>query len=369
LKESLAADAGLAAAVAGYGLPGVPAPPTQPLGPEAWRELLLTVRQQRIEGLLGAAVAAGTWPVTSGQYKDVREAARARAKVDLCLEQEHLETVRALEDAGFSCLVLKGEAWAHSFYPDPGWRGFGDVDLLVQGDDWYRVIEVLQARGARRIVPELRPGFDRRFGKEATLLAPSGWEIDLHRTLVVGPFGLWIDEGDLFARSSSVSIGGVTVSTLNQEATFLHACYNAALADDPPRLIAVRDVCQVASAGHPEPSVVEEMARRWRATAVIARALTLASDLLGQDLSHLPVAASFVTRRGGAVERALVATYRGPARGYTSQLAAVAGVVGARERLAYLRALAQPERSYLVARGLTPFTYLRTAARRVWKGR
>jgi hypothetical protein len=47
----------------------------------------------------------------------------------------------------------------------------------------------------------------------------------------------------------------------------------------------------------------------------------------------------------------------------------VAAVAGARERLAYLRALANPDRSYLVARGSTPFTYLRTAARRVGQGR
>jgi hypothetical protein len=47
----------------------------------------------------------------------------------------------------------------------------------------------------------------------------------------------------------------------------------------------------------------------------------------------------------------------------------VAAVPGARDRLAYLRALARPEHSYLAARGLTPFTYLRTAARRVWQGR
>jgi hypothetical protein len=314
-------------------------------------------------------VAAGAWAVTPGQLGDLRDAVRARAAVDLCLEQEHLNTVRVLEDAGFSCRVLKGQAWAHTFYPNPGWRGFGDVDLLVRSDDWYQVIEVLQGRGAHRIVPELRPGFDRRLGKEATLVTESGWEIDLHRTLVVGPFGLWIDEADLFARPGALSIGGVTMATVNQEAAFLHACYNAALADDPPRLIAVRDVCQVALAGNPEPNLVEEMALRWRATAVIVRALALASDLLGQELWRLPVAAPFATRRGTAVEQALMATYRGPGRGYTSQLAAVVAVAGARERLAYLRALAHPEHSYLVARGLTPFTYLRTAARRVWQGR
>ncbi len=341
----------------------------EPLGPEAWRDLRFGVISQRIEGLLGAAVEAGAWPVTGAQYDDVREAARARASIDLFLEHELLATVRTLGDAGVACRVLKGPALAHAAYPDPAWRGFGDIDLLVRGDDWYRAIDVLQATGARRALPELRPGFDQRFGKDATLVTRSGWEVDLHRRLVVGPFGLWVDEGDLFARPTPLSIGGVTMVTLNQEASFLHACYNAALADDPPRLIAVRDVCQVALAGAPEPSLVEEMARRWRASAVIDRALGLAGDLLGPELWRLPIGAAFATHRATARERALVASYRGPGRGYTSQLATVVAVAGAGERLAYLRALARPQPAYLAAREMSPLGYLRKAARRTWESR
>jgi hypothetical protein len=316
---------------------------------------------------MGAAVEAEAWPVTGGQLEDVREAARARARVDLCLENLLLVTVRSLDAAGVACRVLKGQAWAHSVYPNPTWRGFGDVDLLVHGEDWYRAIDVLRGTGARRSLPELRPGFDQRFGKDATLVVGSGWEIDLHRTLVVGPFGLWIDQRDLFAEASSFTIGGVSVDTLSDEASFLHACYNAALGDDPPRLIAVRDVCQVALTTGANPSLVEEMARRWRAPAVIARALELAADRLGQELWSVPIAAPFASARGTLFERALVATYRGPGRGYTSQLATVVAVRGAGDRLGYLRALARPQRAYLTARGWSPTAYLRTSARMMRK--
>jgi hypothetical protein len=304
--------------------------------------------------------------VTDEQLEDVREAARARAKVDLLLEHELLVAVRALESAGVAYRVLKGQAWAHSVYPNPAWRGFGDVDLLVRSDDWYHAIDVLLATGARRTLPELRPGFDRRFGKDATLLVGIGWQLDLHRMLVVGPFGLWVTEDDLFDCSSSISIGGKAVATLGKEASFLHACYNAALADDPPRLIAVRDVCQVASSVESEPKGIEAMARRWRAGAVVYRALMLAVDLLGQEVWRLPFAAPFEARRGTTFERALVATYRGSGRGYTSQLAAVAALPGVRERLTYLRALAQPQGAYLTSRGVSPVAYLQTAARRIW---
>lgn len=318
-----------------------------------------------MEGLLGGAVEAGALPVTDSQRAEVRDAARGRARVDLCLEHELLATVQVLEDAGVASRVLKGQAWAHTVYPDPSWRGVGDIDLLVRSDDWYRAIELLTQRGARRTLPELRPGFDRRFGKDAMLNLRSGWQIDLHRTLVVGPFGLWVAEEDLFARPTRLSIGGVTVTTLNPEASFVHTCYNAVLGDDPPRLIAVRDVCQVALAGTADPDVVEDMVGRWRSRAVVARALVLAADLHGREVWRLPIAKPFEGYRAALRERVLVASYRGPGRGYTSQLATIAALHGARERLAYLGALARPQRPYLDARGSSPLNYLRTAIRRI----
>ncbi|MBA3621797.1 MAG: hypothetical protein H0W51_05695 [Euzebyales bacterium] len=55
--------------------------------------------------------------------------------------------------------------------------------------------------GYRRSWPQLRPGFDRRFGKGAPLRRDEGWELDLHRTFVMGPFGLTVDLDGLFASS------------------------------------------------------------------------------------------------------------------------------------------------------------------------
>jgi hypothetical protein len=118
-----------------------------------------------------------------------------------------------------------------------------------------------------------------------------------------------------------------------------------------------------------DPSSVVEMARRWRAPAVVGRAMSRAADLLGQALWRLPVAAPFADHRATAWERALVASYRGPGRGYTSQLATVVAVRGAGERLASLRELARPQRPYMSARGWSPLAPLRDAARRIWASR
>jgi hypothetical protein len=353
-------------AIAGFGLPGAARFPASPLDPAAWRVLTAEVGQQRIEGLLAAAAARGALAVTEDQHEEIRDAARSRAGVDLKLGRDLLTAASVLRAAGVAFRVLKGLAWSHAYYPDPSWRGTGDVDLLVAADDWYTALDALGDAGARRSIPELNVGFDRRFGKEATLVSASGWEIDLHRTLVVGPFGLWTDTDDLFRGADTVIIGGVDLPVLGPDEAFLHACYNAALGDDPPRLIAVRDVCQLALSDRLDPGAVAATARRWRGRAVVARALSLAREVLGVDLGDRPVTEPFAGFRPSLRDRSLLASYRGPGRGYTSQLTAVVALPGSRERLAYLRAVARPQPSYLAARGLpSPLAHVGHGARRM----
>jgi hypothetical protein len=353
-------------AIAGLGLPGAARFPASPLDPETWRVLTAEVRRQRIEGLLAAAVSTGALPVTESQHEEIREAARSRAGVDLHLGRHLLTAASMLEAAKVGFRVLKGLAWSHAYYPDPSWRGTGDVDILVAAADWYTALEVLGDAGARRSVPELGVGFDRRFGKEATLVSVSGWEIDLHRTLVVGPFGLWTDTDDLFRGADTVTIGGVDIPVLGPNEAFLHACYNAALGDDPPRLIAVRDVCQLVLSNRLHPGAVAATARRWRGQSVVARAVSLARDVLGVDLGDHPVTGPFAGFRPSLKDRSLLASYRGPGRGYTSQLTAIVALPDSRERLAYLRALARPQPSYLAARGLpSPLAHVGHGARRM----
>jgi hypothetical protein len=318
-----------------------------------------------MEGVLAAAVSQRALTVTDSQMEQVRRAARARARTDLLLERETLRAARLLEESAVPYRILKGPALAHSAYPDPMWRSFGDVDILIPPSRWYEALAILAGSGATRRLPELRPNFDARFGKDATFVTAMGWEIDLHRTLVVGPYGLWIDCDELFSRTAgTISLGASEVSVLDPHAAFVHACYTAALADDPPRLAALRDVAQLALGTTVDPDATFAMAAHWRGVGVVRRALTLASSGLGLPLGGSPVGRRFageVPRR----DRILLATYRGQGRGYTSQLAGLVAIHGMRPKLAYLSALARPQRAYLEARGFTESSFLRHALRRV----
>ena len=352
--------------VASFGLPGASSGQILPLAEEDWTALAARVRAERLEGLWVAAVASGSLPVSSRQMAEVRDAGRARARVDLELEREMLRVVAIFESEKIPYRVLKGPALAHGVYPDPMWRGFGDVDLLVGPDMWYRAVSVLEASGARRLTPEIRPDFDLHFGKDATLVS-SQWEIDLHRRLVLGPYGFWAPTEEILSRpASELSIAGVNVSVLTLEDAFLNACYSAALADDPPRLIAMRDVAQIAFGEALDLDRLLETARRWSGTEVVARALSLAQRHLGVSLEATAVGSRFAGVSRSTRHRLLMASYRGAGRGYTSQLAGVVALRGVQPKISYLAALARPQKAYLSARGFTPAGFLRHAGRRIW---
>jgi Uncharacterised nucleotidyltransferase len=176
----------------------------------------------------------------------------------------------ALDDAGVEYRVFKGVALANTVYVDPALRVFADVDVLVPTPDFGRAARVLEfALGARRALPELRPGFDARFGKEAMLRTVNGLELDLHRTFVDGGFGLRIDLDDLFASPRRFALGSREVATLLPAHLLLSSCYAAALGDWPPRLASQRDVVQMLKVDAPTTGVVLDLARAWRCESVL----------------------------------------------------------------------------------------------------
>src|SRR5437879_3101885 len=81
--------------------------------------------------------------------------------------------------------------------------------------------------GFTRPRPEPRPGFSERFGKAATHRGVDGLELDLHRTLVVGPFGLWLEPDELFEHAILFHLWGRELRRLDDTALVLHACLNA----------------------------------------------------------------------------------------------------------------------------------------------
>lgn len=337
---------GLVASVAAHGLPGaVRSLPQEPLSDETWATFMRGVRFQRVSGHLVHALADGVFPATPQQENEAVGLHTDAMRQVLCLERLLIDTVELLTRAGVRAVALKGSALAHTAYPSPALRVFGDVDLLVPSESFDDAAAVLTDLGLQRRWPQLRAGFDRRFGKSATLVHPDGYEIDLHRTFALGPFGLTVDLPALFDTATSFEVGGRKLPMLAAEERFLHACYHAALGNVPPRLVPLRDVAQLLLATDLDGARVMALVDAWSAQAVVARAITLTWSTFGLA-DALPLSVWAHNYDPTPWERRALRTYLRAERSYgVKALASLRVIHGVPERAAFLRALLFPERS------------------------
>jgi hypothetical protein len=338
-------------AVAGYGLPGAERPfPSDALDEMSWTAVLAEARKHRLTGLLSAAVGNGTFPATAAQVTEARTVHRHLLLRVMALERELVAIVDRLAEVGVESRVLKGSAVAHLDYRDPALRSFVDLDVLVRSIDIERAASELAAGGFRRTLPEPKPGFDRRFDKGMTLIPPAGYELDLHRTFVLGPWGLIMDLDDLWDECDELAIGARRMRTLSRPNRFMHACYHAALGDWPLRLGSLRDVAEILSRLSGAETPTRERAARWGAEAVVAAAVSDAHRLLG-----LPVGGNLAywareytpTRR----DESWLALHTRADKTFAAQaLATVWALPVWRDKATYLRALLLPDRRYRTGR-------------------
>jgi hypothetical protein len=89
----------------------------------------------------------------------------------------------ALDDASVPYAVVKGPVLAEHVYPEPSWRAYRDLDVLVTSSDAPRARAALESMGAR-LAPIQREITDLGFDGEVAMLLPEGLNIDLHHELV-----------------------------------------------------------------------------------------------------------------------------------------------------------------------------------------
>lgn len=325
-----------------------------------WLRVLALARAQRSEGPLAHAIAAGALVVTPQQQDQAFAAHRAAMSLTLLLERDLLAIHGDLVAAGVDLLVAKGVATAHLDEADPSARAFGDVDLLVRSSGLPAAIRVIEQHGGTRRHLEPRPGFDTRFSKGVSFRFTGNCEIDLHRTLAPGPFGLLVDLHELFASRQRYELGGVELAALDRPSRFLHAAYHAVLGDAYPRLTTLRDLVTTAPASDDECRIALGRAERWRSTAVVGAALDQAIATFGWTPPE-PLRSWVRLRPRPRREQRWLEAYTGDDRLPALQaLHGLAALDGLGDRLAYARAIALPAPS---ARRTSPRERARRGAR------
>lgn len=356
-------------AISAYGLPGSRLElPTQPLKDRAWRGLLFELDRRRVVGLALRAALEGALPVTAPQIRQLAEAHNGAMIWALRIERALLQAIERLEDVGVDARALKGTFAAHALYASPSDRIFGDVDLLVRSEDMDLAVAELQALGYERLFPQLRRGFDRRYGKAVTLQSEEGVQIDLHRTFLMGPHGLLLDTEPLFASAQEVTIGGRQVKGLDWDGQALHAAFTVAVGDLTPKPTAVRDLAELLLRRMDGHEALLELAERAEALALVARAVNLTWRML--DLADiLPINRWAQRYEPSRRELTLMRSYIGRRRSYAAKAFDSLRVLPTtRDRLAYLWAVAMPDRSFLRGQKETPLHWLQRGSRALVRG-
>lgn len=264
----------------GHGLPTTHRPPSTNLSDDEWARLLDSSRTHRLTGHLVGAVASGDLPVS-----DQQRAATATLELELAAVRSRYDEVcrpalDALADAGIEHRLLKGSALPWVDYPDPQLRPTADLDVLVPSRHLHRAVDRLTALGGTIVNPEPSVGYATQVFKGLTVRLESGLEVDLHRILAWGPFGVRVPECDLWSPGRTFDLLGGTATTLDVERTLVHVSGHLLLLG-AFRASEVRDVAQLLSAPMLDPERAIDVARRWGQEAILATAVLMATREIG----------------------------------------------------------------------------------------
>jgi hypothetical protein len=139
------------------------------------------------------------------------------------------------------------------------------------------------------------------------------------------------------------------MSGVDRELAFVHACFHAALGDNPPRLVPLRDIAELLSVGVDADQVID-LVSAVKCETVIQRAIDLLEAELGVRLEgRIPDWAR--AHEPSRFDRWALRTYSRSHRSYGGQVAVSLWVMPTlRDRVAYASALAFPSRNYVRAR-------------------
>lgn len=233
-------------------------------------------RQRKVTGLAVASWKAGDLLLDAEQEQELAAAQAGLAAVALEIDSLTLRTLDELGAEGM--IVLKGIVHAHLDYPDPSWREYGDVDLLVSRERLHEVERWFRSVGFVRSFESFGQRWEGRFGKSITMKSDR-LEVDLHRGVSQG-LALGVDEATLFEQRSTFVHAGVVVPTLDPPARLVHAAIHALGGSETPPLTGLIDISHMAT----EPGRLEaaiRLASKWDVSLTLVDGVRVAAERAG----------------------------------------------------------------------------------------
>jgi len=206
------------------------------------------------------------------------------------LRHVQLRWVRAIGEAGFDVVYMKGFANAHLFYDDPDARVIGDLDLLVRAQDLDPLIHFLSGRGFRFSGEARSPwGFISDTSFLPFVSEDASANLDLHIAPDAYPASRALSTEAVFEASRWLNIEGLRLRVPCQEHGFFLTLTNAAkLSFGPASLRKTVDALRLLECAQTlDWSRIGDLARAGRSGKALRAFLQLLQHL-GANLGEVP---------------------------------------------------------------------------------
>jgi Uncharacterised nucleotidyltransferase len=137
-----------------------------------------------------------------------------------------------LTKCGIDCMVVKGPALAYTVYPDPAWRSFNDLDLIVRERDWTTMHQRMLEMGFRpaagvspqpppKLVPSAVAYESKYWHSETSFL------VEVHYDDILNAGLASRDVEGFWERAMPMNVEGVPAKALSLEDQLIHLCAHA----------------------------------------------------------------------------------------------------------------------------------------------
>ena len=139
--------------------------------------------------------------------------------------------LEVLKDAGFDYVVTKGPGIAR-FHPYPSERPYSDLDILVQSNQYVKILDLLRRKVGyveRKETQQPWRTLDLRCREAINLVAPNGGRLDVHQRIPPWRWTRQLTFADIYERGAIESVHGVPIrmaSRLDNLAISLYHIYS-----------------------------------------------------------------------------------------------------------------------------------------------
>ena len=199
--------------------------------PLDWNYVIQTAEHHGLIPLLHKHLSSLPETTNKSYSRAIEDDAFRNTQESLYLTGQLVRLNRQFRAAGIRVLAFKGPLLSQMLYGDGSLRRAGDLDLLIEPDDFKRAKELLESLGYK-MTPQLSKAAEASHFKshcEIQFVKDQGFSVvDLHWELTPKTFKFNLSAADVIKNSQVIDFSGESFETFSNEDLVLYQCMHAA---------------------------------------------------------------------------------------------------------------------------------------------